>query len=535
MRIIIALATLLEATPTYLTLPCCSNFSALIHITSELLAEYSSVYKCYEFKNTAVNTRLAAVDRNSHLYARLSDINMSSRSPSPESSRRDDHQGRLSSSGRESPPREDRAEQQQNEPGVGSDVTSTSAHYSPSSQQHSRTKEGSSHHHKSHSRYRKHSDSSSSHHSRRHSGASRRSHSQSRSPPPDVPSSGRRHHEHASIRSRSRSRSPQDQSGSSRRSRSRSRSDSPPEHGSRRTHSRRSRSKSPLASASSSQKRREHGSRRSHSRSRSRSPLSRHNRRDHSRWSRSRSRSPPPPPPSSGYGKRFHKPYHHRGGWQRGGGYRGRGGGYHKARDRTSTPVVSSTPVLAPGSKESLQSQTPLFAPPLVHREPDPNAGKLTPEEKLERALAAAQAVRNKMPQLLVSTLSATPSTVPVSSNPLLKAPVVPQKKKLVWNKKSSSNPWEGVSLGEESEGNSETQAKFRRLMGMGKGESAMPSSSSAAQPTQSPVSGQSEMKEKHEKLLKDLEQQYEASRYMTHLARGSGLGFGFSSNASSS
>ena len=193
-----------------------------------------------------------------------------------------------------------------------------------------------------------------------------------------------------------------------------------------------------------------------------------------------------------------------------------------------STPVVSSTPI-APGNKDSSQSLHPLFALPLVHREPDPNAEKLTPEAKLERALAAAQAVRNKMPQPLVSTLSATPSTVAVSNNPLLKAPILPQKKKLVWNKKvSSPSQWEGVSLGEEGEGNSEAQAKFRRLMGIGKG-----ASSSTSQPTESPPSGQNEMKEKHEKLRRDLEQQYEASRYMTHLAKGSGLGFGFSSSSS--
>ena len=185
---------------------------------------------------------------------------------------------------------------------------------------------------------------------------------------------------------------------------------------------------------------------------------------------------------------------------------------------------MSSKPAV--GGRDSSQSQQPLFAPPAVHREPDPNAEKLTPEEKLERAMAAAQAVRSKVSQPSVSSLSTTPSTV----NPLLKTtPALAQKKKLMWNKKSpSASQWEGVTLGEE--GDSEAQEKFRRLMGMGKG-----ASSSTSQSTKPPgeVSGQSEtMREKHEKLRRDLEQQYEASRYMTHLAKGSGLGFGFSSSS---
>lgn len=39
--------------------------------------------------------------------------------------------------------------------------------------------------------------------------------------------------------------------------------------------------------------------------------------------------------------------------------------------------------------------------------------------------------------------------------------------------------------------------------------------------------SADSEQKRKHAKLMQDLEFQYETSRFMTHKARGVGLGFG--------
>ena len=58
------------------------------------------------------------------------------------------------------------------------------------------------------------------------------------------------------------------------------------------------------------------------------------------------------------------------------------------------------------------------------------------------------------------------------------------------------------------------------------KGTPSSQASSSEPAPTSSDGN---KMKEKHEKLRKDLEQQYESSRYMTHLARGSGLGYGTS------
>ena len=157
---------------------------------------------------------------------------------------------------------------------------------------------------------------------------------------------------------------------------------------------------------------------------------------------------------------------------------------------------------------------------------------KLTPEQKLERALLAAQALTPKMntPQPSISALSTTAANATV--NPLLRNPVAIQKKKLMWNKKpSSGNKWEGVSLGED--GDEEAQAKFRRLMGI----KGTPSSQASSAEPAATSSGENKMKEKHEKLRKDLEQQYESSRYMTHLARGSGLGYGtsFGSHDSSS
>lgn len=64
------------------------------------------------------------------------------------------------------------------------------------------------------------------------------------------------------------------------------------------------------------------------------------------------------------------------------------------------------------------------------------------------------------------------------------------------------------MSLGDEA-----AQSKFRRLMGI-KGDNT--------------AEGQKqEGKAADGTLLKNLESQYETSRYMTHLAKGAGLGFG--------
>lgn len=84
----------------------------------------------------------------------------------------------------------------------------------------------------------------------------------------------------------------------------------------------------------------------------------------------------------------------------------------------------------------------------------------LTPEEKLEQALAAAQALAPKLPTYLN----------PGAMNPR-KYQTLQEKKKLLWNKKTheekSTNKWESVSFGGDD--GDKAQAKFRRLMGIGK------------------------------------------------------------------
>ena len=364
---------------------------------------------------------------------------------------------------------------------------------------------------------------------RRHS-TSRRSRSRSKSPA--LP---RRHS--TSRRSRSRSKSPKrtrrDQSGSAKKSRSRSRSESPPHarhskrsesppHGrhSKRSespphgrHSKRSRSRSPPPS----QRRRDYR----RSRSRSKSPP---HRREHSR--RSRSRSP-------GYSKGPRSYDHHKqyGSWHSGPKrgfhnkqYKPRDARYHRA---SGTPIAKGpcTPtVVTPSTLPSVQ--------PADSTTVAPDLEKLTPEQKLERALQAAQALTPKMNVPMQPSITALSTTAASGAvNPLLRNPATAaQKKKLVWNKKSSSNNWEGVSLGED--GDEQARAKFRRLMGIGK---SQPSQSSSETPATTTTSEGEKLKDKHDKLRKDLEQQYETSRYMTHLARGSGLGFGFSSSYDSS
>lgn len=89
------------------------------------------------------------------------------------------------------------------------------------------------------------------------------------------------------------------------------------------------------------------------------------------------------------------------------------------------------------------------------------------------------------------------------------------EKRKRLWQSKKeatkahSTNHWENVTFTDDDG----TQAKFRRLMGM----------SSTSSSTDSEKSHESS----NSRTLKKLEQQYESSRYLTHVARGVGLGFG--------
>lgn len=90
------------------------------------------------------------------------------------------------------------------------------------------------------------------------------------------------------------------------------------------------------------------------------------------------------------------------------------------------------------------------------------------------------------------------------------------EKRKRLWQSKReatkahSTSHWENVTFTDDDDG---TQAKFRRLMGM----------SSTSSSTDSDKSHESN----NSRTLKKLEQQYESSRYLTHVARGVGLGFG--------
>ena len=404
---------------------------------------------------------------------------------------------------------------------------STSPPVSQTCKSRSRSPDVVSHHSKSHGRSRKFSDASSPH-SRKHSSSSRRSRSRSKSPA----SSRRQEHTTHSGPRRSRSRSktppPNRRREHSRRSRSRSRSESPSKN--RRVPSKKSPSNSPP-----SHRRRDYSRR---SRSRSKSPP--HTRRAyHSSSSRrSRSRSPTYSRRSGTQDYKSHRHYGSRRGFSDGYFYKGKETAqYYRAR---GTPIAkepssgdtsnSNAPSFGNKSTTSLPSG-PASVPPQVPADSE-KLENLTPEQKLERALMAAQALNPKMntPQPSISTLSATAANAAV--NPLLKNPAAAvQKKKLMWNKKSSSgNKWEGVSLGDD--GDEEVQAKFRRLMGIKDAPSSQASSQTAATSSDGNM-----LKEKHEKLRKDLEQQYESSRYMTHLARGSGLGYGtsFSSHDGSS
>ena len=77
--------------------------------------------------------------------------------------------------------------------------------------------------------------------------------------------------------------------------------------------------------------------------------------------------------------------------------------------------------------------------------------------------------------------------------------------------KERSWNNWESASFDEGDQGD-----KFRRLMGI----KATPPSTG---------DNDSKQQQKNAKLLQDLEVQYETSRFMTHKARGVGLGYGMS------
>ncbi len=95
-----------------------------------------------------------------------------------------------------------------------------------------------------------------------------------------------------------------------------------------------------------------------------------------------------------------------------------------------------------------------------------------------------------------------------------------------------SRNQWESVSFGKDGEDD-----KFRRLMGIGIYINVNLSlcfkplfsplgghKSSCSRPSEKKSEGRSKSSEK---ALTVLEQQYETSRYLTHVARGAGLGYG--------
>ena len=97
----------------------------------------------------------------------------------------------------------------------------------------------------------------------------------------------------------------------------------------------------------------------------------------------------------------------------------------------------------------------------------------------------------------------------------------------------ASSTHWDAYaatfsqpSAAATSDNNEDPQAKFRRLMGMKSESKAL---------NQDITQRSSEIINKQNKLLADLDQQYEESRFLTHRARGVGFGFGgaISSNLS--
>lgn len=369
------------------------------------------------------------------------------------------------------------------------------------SQPRPRSPDSSYRHSKSQSQSRRTSDHSS------HSKLSRKHHKRSRS---RSKSPHRRQHEPSgSRRSRTRSKSPGVRQGhfsSTRKSRSRSRSESPSHN--RRTHATRPHSRSPPV-----HRRREH-TRSSHkSRSRSKSPSQCRRDSGSAKQARSRSRSPVY---NKRFGNRDYKPHTYSG--------NKRGGSDKPFRGRQETAQYYRTGA-TPIAKLPKESNTTAAKPATLSASSSAEDLGLTPEQKLEKALQAAQALNPKLsaPGPSVSVLSSMSASAGL--NTLASSPLALQKKKLLWNKKSSDNKWEGVSFGEE--GDDEAQAKFRRLMGMKKTPSTLASSNASAQAASSDGT---KMKEKHEKLFKDLQQQYETSRFMTHLARGSGLGYGTSS-----
>lgn len=91
--------------------------------------------------------------------------------------------------------------------------------------------------------------------------------------------------------------------------------------------------------------------------------------------------------------------------------------------------------------------------------------------------------------------------------------------------KAHSTSHWENVTFTDDDDG---TQAKFRRLMGM----SMLTTKDLTTKKiflgsTSSSTDSDKSHESNNSRTLKKLEQQYESSRYLTHVARGVGLGFG--------
>lgn len=139
------------------------------------------------------------------------------------------------------------------------------------------------------------------------------------------------------------------------------------------------------------------------------------------------------------------------------------------------------------------------------------NALGETPEQRLENALTTMNQRQAKYGGMTTLQFQA-----------------VQEKRKQLWKKKtpaSSSAHWDAYaatfsqpSTAGKSDPNEDPQAKFRRLMGM-KGDN---------KPLNQDITHKSsEIINKQNKLLADLDQQYEESRFLTHRARGVGFGFG--------
>lgn len=112
----------------------------------------------------------------------------------------------------------------------------------------------------------------------------------------------------------------------------------------------------------------------------------------------------------------------------------------------------------------------------------------------------------------------------PAAVNPLKYAEQV-QKRKLLWSKakekKETNSQWNAQAV--VADGDSRTQAKFKKLMGIkGASETEVEASgSSTADPKAL------EQRQKQEELFHQLDKEYEFARMATHTHRGVGLGFG--------